>query len=238
MRLVMLDTETTGLKVEEGHRVIEIGCVEMLNRQPSGRHLHVYLNPEREIDEGATAIHGMTWDQLKDKPRFEQVAQDFIAFIAGAQLVIHNAPFDLGFLNAELRRVGHPAVEHHAGGITDSLAFARELHPGQRNSLDALCQRYAVDNRERTLHGALLDAQILGEVYLAMTRGQESLAISADDDLDGTDDPDLALNLGAIVVRQANQREREAHLAVLAQIDKASNGKTVWKGRAESSSNG
>lgn len=229
MRLVILDTETTGLKVEEGHRVIEIGCVEVVNRQPTGQSLHVFLNPEREIDEGATAIHGMTWDHLKDKPLFAQVAHELVEFIAGAQLVIHNAPFDLGFLNEELRRVGQGPIESHVAAITDSLAFARELHPGQRNSLDALCQRYAVDNRERKLHGALLDAQILGEVYLAMTRGQESLAIAAEEDRDAGDETELGLSLGDIVVRRAGPDEIEAHRAVLAQIDQSSNGRTLWK---------
>ncbi|GIX21248.1 MAG: hypothetical protein KatS3mg121_0031 [Gammaproteobacteria bacterium] len=177
-RQVVLDTETTGLAPEEGHRIIEIGCVELVDRRLTGRTFHQYLQPDRAIDPGAVEVHGLTDDFLADKPRFGDVAEAFLDFVTGAELIIHNAPFDVGFLDAELRRwrADHPSIGELCR-ITDTLALARRLHPGQRNTLDALCKRYNVDNSERTLHGALLDAQILAEVYLAMTGGQASLAL-------------------------------------------------------------
>lgn len=180
-RQVVLDTETTGLEWTQDHRIIEVGCVELINRRPSGRHFHRYINPQREIDAGAMEVHGITSEFLEDKPVFELIAQDFLTFIAGAELVIHNAPFDVGFLNYEFNRLGQgeKVVDHHCR-VTDTLLMARQLHPGQRNSLDALCKRYGVDNTQRTLHGALLDAEILAEVYLAMTGGQADLGLDGE----------------------------------------------------------
>lgn len=177
MRQVVLDTETTGLDPALGHRVIEIGGVEILNRRITGEVFHVYLNPERDIDPGAVEVHGLTREFLEDKARFREIAPDFLRFIAGAELIIHNAPFDVGFLNAELARLDAGELTRHCLGVQDTLKLARELHPGQKNNLDALCRRYEIDNSSRALHGALLDAQLLAEVYLAMTRGQETLAI-------------------------------------------------------------
>ncbi len=176
MRQVVLDTETTGLEPAEGHRIIEIGCIELVNRRPSGRRLHFYLNPEREIDEGATEVHGIRLEDLRDKPRFADIAQELLDFIRDAELIIHNAPFDVGFIESELRRLdpGAPPLSSLCT-ITDTLAMARQRHPGQKNSLDALCRRYEVDNSQRTLHGALLDAEILADVYLRMTGGQATL---------------------------------------------------------------
>lgn len=177
MRQVVLDTETTGLDPALGHRVIEIGGVEILNRQITGEVFHVYLNPERDIDPGAIEVHGLTREFLADKARFREIAQDFLCFIADAELIIHNAPFDVSFLNAELARLDAGELSQHCLSVQDTLRLARELHPGQKNNLDALCRRYEVDNSGRALHGALLDAQLLAEVYLAMTRGQETLAM-------------------------------------------------------------
>jgi len=218
MRYITLDTETTGLKVEEGHRVIEIGCVELVNRQASERQLHRLINPEREVDEGAAAIHGFTWDHLKDKPRFQEVAHEFVSFIKDATLVIHNAPFDLGFLNTELARVGLPPVAAHAHEVIDSLALARQRHPGQRNSLDALCQRYGIPNTHRVLHGALLDAALLAQVFLAMTRGQESLEINEDDAAHDSVSPLPSLDLSRLLVRPASASEQSLHEAYMAQL--------------------
>src|SRR5277367_3242696 len=182
MRQVVLDTETTGLEVEQQHRVIEIGCVELFNRRLTGRSFHKYLNPERDIDEGAVQVHGLTRERLAKEPTFSHVHMEFLEFIRDAELIIHNAPFDVAFLNAELARI---AAEHRVAGlcrVLDTLALARQMHPGQRNSLDALCKRYSVDNSQRDYHGALLDARILAEVYLAMTGGQGSLILSAESD--------------------------------------------------------
>lgn len=180
MRQIVLDTETTGLNPEQGHRVIEIGAVEIASRRVTGRTFHTYLNPDREIDPGAVEVHGLTVDFLADKPHFPDVAAEFLDFIAGAELVIHNAPFDVGFLNAELRRGDRDDdLRRHCDGVLDTLKMAKDMHPGQKNNLDALCRRYEVDNSGRAYHGALLDAQLLAEVYLAMTRGQDSLAIES-----------------------------------------------------------
>jgi DNA polymerase-3 subunit epsilon len=178
LRQIILDTETTGLSADDGHRIIEIGCVELVDRRPSGRTLHLYLNPERDIDAGALAVHGLSRDRLKDEPLFAQVAERLVDFVAGSEVLIHNAPFDLSFLDAELDRLGMRPFAEWATSITDTLSLARSLHPGRRNTLDALCERYGVANSHRTFHGALLDAQLLADVYLAMTRGQDSLAIS------------------------------------------------------------
>lgn len=189
MRQVVLDTETTGLEVSQGHRIIEIGCVELVNRRLTGRHFHRYINPERDIDAGAIEVHGITNTFLADKPRFASVAAEFERFVEGAELIIHNAPFDLGFLDAELQRLSadaRPLTERCR--IIDTLLLARDRHPGQRNNLDALCQRYDVDNSSRELHGALLDAEILADVYLAMTGGQTAFYLGGDDDKeDGSD---------------------------------------------------
>ncbi|MDD1611219.1 MAG: DNA polymerase III subunit epsilon, partial [Methylococcaceae bacterium] len=175
-RIVVLDTETTGLNPQEGHRIIEIGCVELVKRRLTGKRFHVYINPDRIIDEGAIAVHGITNQFLDDKPHFEQIVEDFIAFIKGAELVIHNAPFDVGFINHELSRLNNKAgTVADYSEVFDTLAYARKKHPGQRNSLDALCKRYGIDNSHRDLHGALLDAEILADVFLLMTGGQSSL---------------------------------------------------------------
>jgi DNA polymerase III subunit epsilon len=175
MRQIFLDTETTGLYPAQGHRIIEIAAIEMINRRPTNNHFHVYLNPEREIDPAAQEVHGITLEFLQDKPMFEVVATQLIDFIGDAELIIHNAPFDIGFLNAEFGRIGLQSVESMCGKITDTLKMAKDSRPGQRNNLDALCKHFGIDNSKRTLHGALLDAELLAEVYLAMTRGQDSL---------------------------------------------------------------
>lgn len=218
MRQIVLDTETTGLNPEMGHRVIEIGAVEVVNRRSTGRTFHLYLNPDREIDAGAVEVHGLTAEFLADKPRFEDIRDDFLTFIADAELVIHNAPFDVGFLNAELRRVeAGDVLSRHCQGVLDTLKLAKELHPGQKNNLDALCRRYEVDNSGRTYHGALLDAQLLADVYLAMTRGQESLAIESF----LTPPPqsrqmDVQAGIKVLPASQAELTEHEAYLAKMA----------------------
>ncbi len=229
MRLVVLDTETTGLRVDEGHRIIEIGCVELIDRRASGKRLHLYINPEREVDEGAAQVHGFTWEMLQDKPVFAQVARDFTAFIDGAHLIIHNAPFDLGFLNAELDRLGLPPVESVAAQVTDSLKMARELHPGQRNSLDALCGRYGVANDHRVLHGALLDAELLSEVYLAMTRGQETLDMMPTEDRAASQAALAAMDLSSLLVVQPTPEEWAAHERILDEIDRVCPEGAVWR---------
>ena len=233
MRQVVLDTETTGLEVEQHHRVIEIGCVELFNRRLTGRTYHQYLNPERDIDEGAQQVHGLTRARLAKEPTFAQVHPEFVEFIRDAELIIHNAPFDVAFLNAELARA---ALAHKVDGlcrVLDTLALARQMHPGQRNSLDALCKRYAVDNSHRDYHGALLDARILAEVYLAMTGGQALLTLSAESDLGRSrarQDAPPRYAVGArIIVIRPNENEIAAHEHVLALLDKASGGKTVWR---------
>jgi len=231
MRWVMLDTETTGLRVEEGHRLIEIGCIECIDRRITDRSFHVFINPEREIDEGATQVHGMTWDQLKDKPLFADVAQGLVEFVQGAEVVIHNAEFDRGFLDAELKRAGREPFSSYCSRLTDSLGHARELHPGQRNSLDALCQRYGISNEHRVLHGALLDARLLAEVYLAMTRGQEALLISSEEDADARE-AGIALDTTGLIVRRATDEELQVHEAIMQEIDRISGGKRIWPHQA------
>ncbi len=237
IRQVVLDTETTGLEHAEGHRIIEIGCIELVNRRPTGRHFHEYLNPEREIDEGAAQVHGMRLADLASKPRFCDVAERLIEFIDGAELVIHNAPFDVGFLDAELARwarmcSGEVITVCTRCRVLDTLALARELHPGQRNGLDALCKRYFVDNSHRTLHGALLDARILADVYLAMTGGQSALAL---DDTAATRPAAVAADAMRIItgvplmVVAANDAEITAHEQFMAQVNKASGGKALWQ---------
>jgi DNA polymerase III subunit epsilon len=231
MRQIVLDTETTGLEPELDHRVIEIGCVELVNRRLSGRTFHRYLNPERDIDDGALAVHGISRSELDGQPRFAQIAEELVAFLAGAELVIHNAAFDVSFLDAELARL--PGERRQVAAlcqILDTLALARELHPGQRNTLDALCKRYEVDNSARELHGALLDARILAEVYLAMTGGQGALALTESE-------APAHLAAGArsplriavpLTVLAASAAELEAHEIMLAVIAKASGGRCLW----------
>jgi DNA polymerase-3 subunit epsilon len=230
MRQIFLDTETTGLNAESGDRVIEIGCVEMLNRRLSGRNLHFYLNPERASHEDAVKVHGLTDEFLADKPLFSAIVDELMEYLAGAEILIHNAAFDIGFLNAELRRLGRPAFEAQVGSITDTLLMAREMFPGKSNSLDALCKRLEVDNTSRNLHGALLDAGLLAEVYIRMTRGQDSLVI---DDLHGTGATIVldAVDFAALplVVIEPGPEELVAHEAVLVALDKASAGKTLWR---------
>lgn len=234
MRQIVLDTETTGLDPRSGHRIIEVACIEMENRRFTGRHLHKYVNPEREIDEGAQRVHGISLEFLADKPKFADIADEFLEFINGAELVIHNAPFDIGFLNAELDRLGRVPVGTICNGVIDTLRMAKELHPGKRNSLDALCERYEIDNSSRTLHGALLDTELLADVFLAMTRGQNSLMI----------EPDAAPrpNIGAdglvrerkpLNVRRAMPEEIAEHETVLAAIDKESKGACIWLPKPE-----
>ena len=230
MRQVFLDTETTGLKVAEGDRLIEIGCIELVDRRPTGRRLHHYVNPQRSSHPDAVRVHGISDDFLADKPLFEAVARELLDFVREADVVIHNAAFDLGFIDAELERLGLPRLAEHAGAITDSLALARELFPGKQNSLDALCKRLEVDNSQRELHGALLDAGLLAEVYLRMTRGQKSLVIEAEE-VAGSIGDESVVDLSAfeLVVLCASEEEAAAHEAVLADIDQASKGKTVWR---------
>lgn len=228
LRQIVLDTETTGLDPKQGHRIIEIGCVEVVNRQFTHRHFHVYLNPERDIDQGATGVHGMTWEDLRDKPRFRDLAAEFLDFIRDAELIIHNAPFDTGFLDQELAMAGFPTLTELRLKVTDTLQFARELHPGKRNSLDALCERYAIDNSQRTLHGALLDAELLACVYLAMTRGQNALAM----DLPGSELLRPQTLPGAVyplAVRLATAEEAAAHEAYLDELEKALQRPSLWR---------
>jgi DNA polymerase-3 subunit epsilon len=233
MRQVVLDTETTGLEVEQQHRVIEIGCVELFNRRLTGRTFHQYLNPERDIDEGAQQVHGLTREKLAKEPTFAQVHPDFLEFIRDAELIIHNAPFDIAFLNAELARIEIAHKISDLCRVLDSLALARQMHPGQRNNLDALCKRYSVDNSRRDYHGALLDARILAEVYLAMTGGQANLTLSAESDTARSRARRAAPARDAtgprIIVIRPNESEMAAHEYVLALLDKASSGKTVWR---------
>lgn len=234
MRQIVLDTETTGLEPELGHRVIEIGCVELVNRRVTGRTFHRYLNPERAIDEGAMAVHGIKRADLDDKPKFAEIAGELIAFIADAELVIHNAAFDIAFLDAELGRLTEPRAVSTICRVLDTLTLARSMHPGQRNNLDALCKRYGVDNSRRDLHGALLDAQILADVYLAMTGGQVGLALSesAASEVDvGGDQHIRAPVRPAVPLRivMATEEETLAHESMLTIIAKASGGRCLWQ---------
>lgn len=232
MRQIFLDTETTGLSAEGGDRLIEIGCLEMVNRRLTGNHLHLYVNPERPSSEDALKVHGISDEFLADKPRFAEVAEQLLAYVEGAEVIIHNAAFDVGFIDAELRRAGRGALRDHVSRVTDSLALAREMYPGKSNSLDALCRRLEVDNAHRTLHGALLDAGLLAEVYIRMTRGQDSLVIDAAVQAVSTGPATGAaadfsgLELAIVM---PTPEELVAHEAVLADLDKASAGQTVWR---------
>jgi DNA polymerase-3 subunit epsilon len=232
MRQIILDTETTGLDPRQGHRIIEIAGLELVDRRPTGRHVHLYLNPEREVDAGATEVHGMTWDDLRDKPRFRDVAATLLDFVRDAEWIIHNAPFDVAFLDAEFALADLGACSALYAKLTDTLALARERFPGKRNNLDALCERFGVDNAGRKLHGALLDAQLLAEVYLAMTRGQESLtidiapaAVAATGSVPGR----VARRRGPLVVSAPSEAELAAHAAYLDALEREAKGRCVWR---------
>lgn len=233
MRQIVLDTETTGLEFRLGDRVIEIGCVEILGRKLTGNRFHRYINPERQVEAGALAVHGISNEFLQDKPKFGDIAAEFLDFIRGGELIIHNAAFDVGFLNHELSLAGLPTLEECCAEIIDTLRGAKELHPGRRNSLDALCERYAVNNAGRTLHGALLDAELLAEVYLAMTRGQESLIIEMDGDGLSSKLVPLPAERPTLLVLHATAEELAEHERVLQEIDKESKGNCLWLEAAE-----
>ena len=228
MRQIVLDTETTGLEYKNGHRIVEIAAVELINRQITSQHFHYYLNPDRESDESALQVHGLTSEFLLDKPRFSDVIEEFLHFIKDAELIIHNAPFDVGFLDHELGLLKLKSLGNYCSHVTDTLKLAKEFHPGKRNNLDALCDRYKIDNSKRTLHGALLDAELLADVFLAMTRGQESLLIELETN-EALDD--LAGNLDHINLKvlTANQEELELHNQQLKSIAAENNGKCLWK---------
>lgn len=226
MRQVFLDTETTGLEHKQGHRIIEVAGVEVINRRVTNRHYHQYINPEREIDAGAQEVHGLSAEFLQDKPLFADIANDLIDFIADAELIMHNAPFDEGFLNSEFARLSLPNVSDIVTEVTDTLQMAKAMRPGQRNNLDALCKVYGIDNSHRTLHGALLDSELLAEVYIAMTRGQESLAMELDV-IESSDDGILGGVIAPLIVHSANADELQAHEAYLEALEKS--GGSVWK---------
>ncbi|MEJ2767642.1 DNA polymerase III subunit epsilon [Mycetohabitans sp. B46] len=232
MRLLVLDTETTGLNAKGGDRIIEIGCVEIVNRQLTGNNLHFYINPERDSDPGALAVHGLTTEFLRDKPKFADIADALRDFVKDASIIIHNAPFDIGFLNAEFAMLGLPPFCDHCGEVIDTLVQAKAMFPGKRNSLDALCERFGISNAHRTLHGALLDAELLADVYLAMTRGQESLVIDMLADTPGSGSVATArvsLAQFELPVISASDDELAAHADVLDELDKARKGPCVWR---------
>jgi DNA polymerase-3 subunit epsilon len=234
MRQIILDTETTGLEAAQNHRIIEIGCLELVSRRPTGRHFHQYLNPERDIDEGALEVHGITRARLEPEPKFAQIAGQLIEFLRGAELIIHNAPFDVGFLDAEFARLpGGPVTVASLCAVVDTWALARQMHPGQRNNLDALCKRYNIDNSGRQLHGALLDAQLLGEVYLAMTGGQVALRLGESGAARGGEAAlgarPLVRPATALLVISATPDEEQAHQAFLELIGKSSQGQCLWQ---------
>ena len=228
MRQIVLDTETTGINPKLGNRVIEIGCVELNNRMLTGNNFHVYINPERESEEGALNVHGLTTEFLSDKPKFHQIVEDLRTYIQGAEVIIHNAPFDLGFLNHEFKLLNLPDFSSHIGGVIDTLVQAKELHPGKRNSLDALCDRYGVSNSHRKLHGALLDAELLADVYLSMTRGQNSLGMDAEEEVVVGAELLEPVPLADIIFLPASDDELAAHAATLAGLDKAVKGQCIW----------
>ena len=230
MRQIVLDTETTGLSAEGGDRIIEIGCVELVSRKLTGNNRHFYLNPERDSHEDALKVHGISNEFLRDKPRFAAVADDLMEFLAGAEIIIHNAAFDVAFLNRELELLGRPAFPTFVDRVTDTLAMAKEMYPGKRNSLDALCDRLGVDNSSRTLHGALLDAELLADVYINLTRGQEALLIDMGaSDTVGSIVTRVDLRAFTLPVLLASEQEAAAHEDILKQLDKASGGKTLWR---------
>ncbi len=232
MRQIVLDTETTGLNARTGDRIIEIGCVELVNRRLTGNNLHFYVNPERDSDPGALAVHGLTTEFLSDKPKFAEIADALRDFVQDAELIIHNAPFDIGFLDAEFTLLGLPPFSQHCGEVIDTLVRAKSIFPGKRNSLDALCDRFGISNAHRTLHGALLDSELLAEVFLAMTRGQESLVIDMMGEVSGGGDahtPRVRFDALELVVLTASSDELTEHQAVLDGLDKAVKGTSVWR---------
>lgn len=230
MRQIVLDTETTGLSAENGDRIIEIGCVELVARKLTGNNRHFYLNPERDSHEDALKVHGISNEFLKDKPKFSAVADELLAYLEGAEVIIHNAPFDVSFLNKELSLIGLPPLKQFVASVVDSLMMAKELFPGKRNSLDALCDRLEVDNSGRTLHGALLDAELLADVYINLTRGQNSLVMELSEEPDAGHAIDsLDLSAFELPLLAANEQENEAHENMLMGIEKASKGKTIWR---------
>jgi len=230
MRQIFLDTETTGLSADNGDRVIEIGCVELLNRKLTGNNKHFYLNPGRDSHEEALKVHGITTEFLKDKPKFEAVADDLLEYLEDAEIIIHNAAFDVGFLNKELALIGRPRFNDYVASVTDTLVMAKEMFPGKRNSLDALCSRLGIDNSGRALHGALLDAELLADVYICLTRGQDALLMdTGSEDSAGPSLVQIDLRTIALPVLAANEQEIIAHDDVLKQIDKSSGSKTVWR---------
>lgn len=230
-RQIFLDTETTGLSADSGDRVIEVGCVELFARKPTGNNKHFYLNPGRDSHPDALRVHGISNDFLKDKPQFFAIADELMEYLQGAEVIIHNAPFDVGFLDKELEIIGRAGLRTCVAVITDTLAMAKEMYPGKRNSLNALCDRLGVDNSSRTLHGALLDAELLADVYINLTRGQEALLISDDDEAGVSGLNAAAVDLRHLVLQvlQASDAERAAHEQVLLQLDKTSSGKTIWR---------
>ncbi len=231
MRQIVLDTETTGLNPRSGDRIIEVGCVEIVNRRLTGNNFHSYVNPERDSEEGALAVHGLTTEFLSDKPKFAEIADELRDYVRDAEIIIHNAPFDLAFLDAEFGRLGFSRFVDHVALVMDTLVQAKEIHPGKRNSLDALCDRYGISNAHRALHGALLDAELLAEVYLAMTRGQNSLTIdlATADTGEGSSETLVAVPLAEIIVVQASADELNEHEALLDRLDKEVKGSCVWR---------
>jgi len=231
MRQIILDTETTGFYFDKDDRLVEIGCVELLNRKLTGNNFHVYLNPGRDSDEGALRVHGLTTEFLRDKPVFSAVVDDLLSYVQDAEIIIHNAPFDLGFLDKELSLLGRPRFKEHVSGVIDTLVMAKEMFPGKRNSLDALCDRLEVDNSGRTLHGALLDAELLADVYINLTRGQDALLmdVASSDDAGGVVAVEVDLSGFVLPVLEANAQELAAHEDVVVQMDKSSGGKTLWR---------
>ena len=231
MRQIVLDTETTGLNPRSGDRVIEIGCVELVHRRLTGNNFHRYINPERDSEDGALAVHGLTSEFLSDKPKFVEIADELRDYLRGAEVIIHNAPFDVGFLDAEFKRLDIAPFGQHVGTVIDTLAQAKEMHPGKRNSLDSLCDRYGISNAHRALHGALLDAELLAEVYLAMTRGQNSLSMDlADHDAaQGQSNGQELIAMAEIIVLRADHDEVAQHVAALDALDKEIRGSAIWR---------
>ena len=230
MRQIVLDTETTGLSADSGDRIIEIGCVELVGRKLTGNNKHFYLNPERDSHEDAMKVHGISNEFLKDKPKFKAVAKELLDYLQGAEVIIHNAPFDVSFLNKELELIGQPSLKHCVAKVTDSLVMAKEMFPGKRNSLDALCSRLEVDNSSRTLHGALLDAELLADVYINLTRGQNSLMMDISPAEDVQESlPAIDLTQFSLTLLVADETELSAHDILLADLDNSSKGKTVWR---------
>lgn len=229
-RQIVLDTETTGLNAKLGNRIIEIGCVELVNRKLTGNNFHCYINPERDSEEGALAVHGLTSEFLSDKPKFPEISNEFLAYIQGAEVIIHNAPFDVGFINAEFDRLGLPSFPTFVGDIIDTLVQAKELHPGKRNSLDALCSRYEISNSHRKLHGALLDAELLADVFIAMSRGQNSFSIEAQEEVTIQLKEEIVIDIPMcdILVRVARPDELIEHEFLLSVLDKEFRGKNIW----------